>query len=329
MSIDRRTMLAGSSAIGTSLALSYRLARSQVHHPQRLTPSRVAVLHQDNYGDSLEDTLFRGLQSFALDLQGKSVLLKPNLVDYLPGDAINTHPALIRSAVTCFLRLGAMEVIVAEGPGNHRDTQLLVLESGLSDHLRESKARFVDLNRDELASVRLGTNYSTLGQLWLPKTVLRSDFVVSMPKIKTHHWAGVTLSMKNMFGVVPGSKYGWPKNILHWRGIDRCVIDIWTTVPVAFVIADGIVCMEGNGPINGSPRHLGRIVLADDPVAADSTCGLLMGLNALGVPHIFETSLFLGRADQRQIVQLGERVESTDVPFRVVPEFEHLRLRTS
>jgi hypothetical protein len=54
---------------------------------------------------------------------------------------------------------------------------------------------------------------SGLNQLWLPKTVLSSDFIVSMPKIKTHHWAGVTLSMKNMFGIVPGSRYGWPKDI--------------------------------------------------------------------------------------------------------------------
>jgi uncharacterized protein (DUF362 family) len=49
--------------------------------------------------------------------------------------------------------------------------------------------------------VKLKANYSGMGELWLPRTVLDSDFVVSMPKIKTHHWAGVTLSLKNMFGI--------------------------------------------------------------------------------------------------------------------------------
>ena len=81
-----------------------------------------------------------------------------------------------------------------------------------------------------------------------------------MPKAKTHHWAGVTLSMKNMFGVVPGTKYGWPKNVLHWNGIHRSILDICATAPMHFVIADGVVAMEGNGPLHGTHRHLGKIV---------------------------------------------------------------------
>lgn len=79
-----------------------------------------------------------------------------------------------------------------------------------------------------------------------------ADFIVSMPKVKTHHWAGVTLSMKNMFSVVPGVKYGWPKNLLHWRGIQQCVVDLAATVPIHFVIADATVCIEGNGPLAGT-----------------------------------------------------------------------------
>src|SRR5271157_3695229 len=66
-------------------------------------------------------------------------------------------------------------------------------------------------------------------------------------------------SMKNMFGVIPGSRYGWPKNILHWKGIQESVLDLCATVPIHFVIADGIVAMEGNGPLNGTPRPLGKI----------------------------------------------------------------------
>jgi uncharacterized protein (DUF362 family) len=119
--------------------------------------------------------------------------------------------------------------------------------------------------------MQLSTSYSGLGELWLPRTVLDSDFIVSMPKVKTHHWAGVTLSLKNMFGIVPGMKYGWPKNLLHWHGIHECILDICATVPIHFVIADGISAMEGNGPLQGTARDLGKIVLADDPIAADAT----------------------------------------------------------
>jgi hypothetical protein len=61
-------------------------------------------------------------------------------------------------------------------------------------------------------------------------SVLDADFVVSMLKVKTHHWAGVTVSRKNMFGIVPGMKYGWPKTFLHWSGIHESILDICTTV---------------------------------------------------------------------------------------------------
>ena len=91
-----------------------------------------------------------------------------------------------------------------------------------------------------------------------------------MPKIKIHHWSGVTLSMKNMFGVVPSTRYGWPKNVLHWEGIQKNILDTCATVPVHFAITDGIIAMERNGPLNGTPRALGKIVIADDPVVADA-----------------------------------------------------------
>ena len=171
-----------------------------------------------------------------------------------------------------------------------------------------------------------GANYTGLDHLWLPRTVLASDFVVSMPKIKTHHWAGVTLSMKNMFGIVPGTKYGWPKNVLHWKGIHRSILDICATAPIHFVIADGVIAMEGNGPLHGTHRHLGKIVLADDPVAADFVCAQLMGLNPSLVWHLDRASHFLGNGSPGRIDLIAERLPQQVVPFDVLPEFAHLRL---
>jgi len=75
---------------------------------------------------------------------------------------------------------------------------------------------FAVLNRDDVRQVKVTTSF-TLDLLWVPQTILAADLVVSMPKVKTHHWAGVTLSLKNMFGTIPGSVYGWPKNVLHWK----------------------------------------------------------------------------------------------------------------
>jgi len=319
-----RRVFGGAVLAGTG-ALAFQQLLSTRHVTDRRKPmSRVAILYQPDYSHRLDRSLIDGLRLFALDLGGKMVLLKPNLVEHIPGAAVNTDPRLIGAAADAFLALGAKTVLVGEGPGHERDTVLVLAETGLESELRDRRIRFVDLNREGVVKLPLKTGFTGLEYLWLPRTVLAADFVVSMPKIKTHHWAGVTLSMKNLFGVVPGIAYGWPKNLLHCKGIDRSILDINAAVPVHFVIADGIVAMEGNGPLQGSSRRLGRIVLSDDPVAADFTCTRLMGLNPMRVNHLAQAAAFLGNGVSDRIVHLGEPLPRTVQPFAVLPEFAHL-----
>src|ERR1700687_2796306 len=241
MKVARRAFLAGSLGLTVGAATTALLEKRKYYVMYKQPRSRVAILRAESYSHNLDQVLRCGLELFQLDVRGKTVLLKPNLVDYILGNHINTNPLLVSGAVECFRRLGAKSVLVGEGPGHQRDTELVLLESGFSEELRQLKVPFVDLNRDELIVTPLLASYTGMKRLWLPRTVLEADFVVSMPKVKTHHWSGVTLSMKNMFGVVPGAKYGWPKNILHWKGIQESVLDICATVPVHFVIADAIV----------------------------------------------------------------------------------------
>ena len=321
MNLTRRDFLIGSAGLAAGTCVSAPFLLPKYHVDRRSKRSRVAVLHAEQYSQKLDQILAAGLRLFPIDVRGKRVVLKPNLVDYAPGDAINTHPLLVLAAAESFRRMGAKSVVVAEGPGNQRDTQLVLSQSGYRQSLREEKTRFVDLNRDQLIRTRLRASYTGMTHLWLPRTVLEADFLVSMPKIKTHHWSGVTLSMKNMFGVVPGARYGWPKNILHWKGIQESILDICATVPVHFVIADGIVAMEGNGPLNGTPRHLGKVVLADDPVAADATCARLMGFEPDRIAHLQEGSRFLGNAAASEIDQLGASPDAPSRVFDLVPEF--------
>ena len=323
MSINRRRALGAAAAAAATVGIEARTLWPRHTVDYRRAQSRVAVLNAESYSEWLEETVLGGLSLFRIDVRGKCVLLKPNLVEDLP-EPVNTNAGLIGAAARCFLRLGARRVVIGEGPGHQRDTELVVDAAGLRPILREKRIEFVDLNRDELSKVRLKANYSGLGELWLPREVLASDFVVSMPKVKTHHWAGVTLSLKNMFGIVPGMKYGWPKNLLHWHGIDESILDICATVPIHFVIADGIIAMEGNGPLQGTPRDLGKVVLADDPVAADATCARLMGFDPRQVRHLSDGSRFLGNLGADRITMLSEPVETRIRPFAVLPEFRYL-----
>lgn len=325
MTVDRTGLLASARRFGAETTIAALLKRPRYHVIRKRPRSRAAILCADSYSEKLFEILRYGLGLFHLNVRNKTVLLKPNLVDYIPGNHINTHPILVSAAIECFRELGAADVIVGEGPGHQRDTELLLCESGTADALRDQDVRFVDLNRDELIECPLLADYTGLKRLWLPRTILEADFIVSMPKVKTHHWSGVSLSMKNMFGVVPGAKYGWPKNILHWRGIERSILDICATIPIHFVIADAIIAMEGNGPLNGKSRPLNRIVLADDPVAADATCVRLMGLDPDKLMHVRAGAQFLGNSATEQIDELGEPIYTAMSAFQEVSEFEYLR----
>jgi uncharacterized protein (DUF362 family) len=201
-----------------------------------------------------------------------------------------------------------------------------VHQSGLLDALRAVEAPFVDLNAAPLVRRPLHSRYSQLRELWLPDLVVDSDVVVSMPKMKTHHWGGLTLSLKNCFGCVPGRVYGWPKNVLHWAGLEQSIVDVAAAVRPDLVIIDGIVGMEGNGPINGDPRHAGLLVVGDDPVAADATAAHMMVVDPERVGYLREAGRFLGQVHLEEIVQRGEDPARARVAFRLVPEFAHLRV---
>ncbi len=303
-------------------AISHQLAP-----PHARPPARVAIRCADSYQADLGALLLETLGEFALPVLGKTVLLKPNFVGPDPLGVINTHPAVVAAARESFLRLGAAKVVVGDGPALERDTEAIAETMRLREYLGPLSPSFVDLNLNDVRRVALRTRASSLRELYLPETVLAADLVVSMPKLKTHHWAGVTLSLKNMFGIVPGSCYGWPKNVLHWAGITRALLDLNSTVRPGFAIVDGIVGMEGNGPIQGKPKPCGVLVLGDDPVAVDATCARIMGLVPEKVEHLAQASYLLGHLKEQNIRQLGESIARVLTPFDVLAEFRRIRAK--
>jgi uncharacterized protein (DUF362 family) len=288
-------------------------------------PSRVAIRRATTYEQDLAAMICETLREFDLRVKDKTVLLKPNLVGLDPLGVMNTHPCVIAAARESFLRLGAAQVLIGDGPAMDRDTEAIIESVRLREFAGPLARTFVDLNVDDVKRVALSTRASRLKELFLPKTVLGVDFLVSMPKLKTHHWAGVTLSLKNMFGIVPGSCYGWPKNVLHWAGIDSSILDINAAARPDFAIVDGILGMEGNGPIQGTPKPCGVLVLGDDPVAVDATCCRVMGLRPEKVKYLDAAGTMLGHLDPEKIQQLGETIGSVRTPFAVLDAFERLR----
>jgi uncharacterized protein (DUF362 family) len=124
---------------------------------------------------------------------------------------------------------------------------------------------------------------------------------------------------------VSSSDCGWPKNELHWRGIDNSIVDIALTRTPDLAIVDGVVGMEGDGPLNGSPRCTGVVVMGADLPAVDATWRRLMQLDPEKVLYLaLAAPKKLGAIAEGQIRQLGEAVASRAQPFDTVEHFRPL-----
>ena len=322
--ISRRTWLIG-GGLAVGGLIGYPLA-NRLFRPR----ASVFVARNQRYEAGLERTIRDGLLATGLvptALTGKRVLLKPNLVE--PSRAVphmTTHPAMILAAAEVFREWGA-QVIVGEGPGHVRDTEMALEESGVQEALDSVGLPFADLNYEEFGWVENLGRTSKLAGFYFPRSVIEADLVVSMPKMKTHHWVGFTAAMKNLYGVIPGIKYGWPKNVLHHAGIPQTVMDINASLPKTIAIVDGVMCMEGDGPIMGSPKSMGLVIVGTCPIAVDATVGRIMGLEPNRVNYMMLAANRLGPVDDRNIVQRGEPWQSVASPFEILdkPHLTSLR----
>ncbi len=280
-------------------------------------PSLVALVRCETYEDDLFNNLKQSLNLVNMpDLKGKRVLIKPNMVEIQPGHPITTNPAVLAAGIRLADYLGAKEVIVGEGPGHMRDTEMLLKKSGLGPMCVKMGVPFIDLNLDDLQAVSIQNSFTGMKRVYMPKHIVEADVVISMPKLKTHHWVGATCSMKNLFGTVPGRKYGWPKNILHIKGIPRWILDLQDIVRPKFAIVDAIVAMEGDGPINGTAKPAHFIAMGDDLAAVDATCIRTMGFTLDDIPYIKLAGLVVGNVDESQIKVGGASIASLRQVFQ-------------
>ena len=219
-------------------------------------------------------------------------MVKVNLLDEVENNIATTNPKVVGAVLSLLGELGARQLVVGDGSAFRRDTISVAKTSGLMQVLDSYGIPFIDLNYDELVPTRVRDGWiRKTDTLWLPRHVTEADLIVSVPKLKAHHWAGVTLSLKNLLGVISGSRYGWPKNIIHINGINATILGLYQSLPPVVSIIDGIIGMEGNGPLDGKPVQHGLLAMGQDPLAVDIICAKLMGFSIDAVPHLIGAAL--------------------------------------
>ncbi len=319
--MNRRDFLKGAAVLANAAVVQARTARAPQLSP---APCPVTLLSMPDYRRDLEKEIAAIMAGDGLELKGRRVLLKPNFVEAHPERPINTHPAVIASVAHACLRLGAAEVAVGEASGHRRDPWFSVLNPGLRAAL-DKRVKCLDLNHgDAVALVNRGKQ-TGLPRFYVARPVAEADVLISLPKMKTHHWMGVTLGLKNLFGTLPGIYYGWPKNLLHFRGIENSVLDLARTVRIHYSIIDGVVGMEGDGPIMGRAKAVGTLVLSPFPLAADATAARLMGFEPRRIIYLVMAGRFLPGLRAEDVALRGESPRRFATRFDCLESFKPMR----
>jgi uncharacterized protein (DUF362 family)/Pyruvate/2-oxoacid:ferredoxin oxidoreductase delta subunit len=213
--------------------------------------------------------------------KGSRVLIKPNLLSpALPRQAVLTHPTVVRGAVEYCNERG-VRPLVADSPAMG-SFDLILRMSGIRDALRGLDCECRPFER----SIRVDIG-EPFGAIEIAEDAVRADFIVNLPKLKTHSQMLLTLAVKNLFGCI----IGYRKPEWHMRaGVDRqafgrLIALIGRTLRPAFNILDGVLAMEGQGPgMGGVPRELGIVIAGRDPFALDRAVCRMVGLDPEELP---------------------------------------------
>ena len=277
--------------------------RSDFPEPGR---SAVAVLRAETYDGDLEGIVLDGLRLVRADVRGKSVLLKPNLVEFVKGASINTDPRMVVAAANALRRLGAVVGRRRRGPGpspRHRGDRVRLRPA------RGARRRRSAVRRPQRRAARA---HAAPDPLHGARRALGADGAArdggrrldaeaqDAPLGRRHDVDEELLRLH------AGARLRLAEGRLPRRGIPESILDIAAAVRPSLAIVDGIVGMQGDGPIMGDPVPSGVVVVSRDLVAADVTGARLMGMDPEKVGYLMEAGRFLGQARSELIEQRGE-----------------------
>lgn len=249
-------------------------------------------------------------------------LIKPNLLaKHVPDHAVTTHPAVVAACIRALQRRGVKQIVVADSPGGLYNSALMrgvYQVSGLADVCRELGAEVYT----DCKSGPRETEGKLVRRFELLEPVLEADFIVNVPKFKTHVMTGMSCAVKNLFGTVPGLQ----KAEFHMRFPEKepfgnMLVDLCETVRPSLTVVDGVLAMEGNGPAGGVPRPLGLILGGENPYAIDLTVCGMMGLAPMAVPYLkaaHDRGLCPEKADETWLE--GDRAAAAPIADFRLPE---------
>ncbi len=250
-----------------------------------------------------------------LDLQVRlqsvrTVFIKPNLVTDVPeyiAQGANTDVRIIDAVLHYLSGFSHLEVLLGECEtgtalkGRRLERALEIM--GVLELQQKYQFRIINMTHDPEVREYEIPNGRYVKRLKLSPAIMDADLIINLPKLKTHKYSTITCSLKNMFGTIPD-----PLRVIYHHNIHQVIADINQLYYSRMVVLlDGIVAMEGAGPIYGRAVPMNLILAGTDPLDVDSVAARVMGFDPLQIRHI---RLF---ANSRSVDPLEVEVRGADL----------------
>lgn len=270
------------------------------------------MIHPADYNNCRE-AIDKAFELFPLDIEGKTVMLKPNVLnDALPEEAVTTHPSFLRAVVEKLEDSGAAEITVGDNPGGrcYGANEETLRRCGLLD---ASKGHYKNIGNE---AVVLDLESQFFKQLSVSRAIMEADIFISLPKFKTHGLTTLSGAVKNSYGILPGAqKANGHRLASNPQLFNELIVDVFgLRIPDLFIL-DAVLGMEGNGPVSRDLRDINRILAADNGVALDATIARMMGVDPGDVR-------FLQIAKERGLGNYEEDAIEISGKFSPVPDFK-------
>jgi uncharacterized protein (DUF362 family)/NAD-dependent dihydropyrimidine dehydrogenase PreA subunit len=243
---------------------------------QGMAESQEVLIMDADYGDdSVDSAVEQIFERVPADVAGKTVLVKPNIAaPFKMERAVTTHPALVRAVVRALERRNARKIIIGDNPGataygiNEKCARITGILDAAGDHYVNfmQRPKPIEINSKHLDRVNISSEF------------FECDYFINLPKLKGHSHSYMTGAIKNLYGMCVGGE----KSRLHALGKNprifaEILVDVSSLRKPDLNITDAVVCMEGNGPTNGTPRDVGKIMASTNGFALDAVCAKMAG----------------------------------------------------
>ncbi len=276
--------------------------------------SKVAILKCKDYNaDKIHAVLERGFDILggidSFFKKGEKILLKPNMLSAKkPETGITTHPEFLRACIRCFKK-NSDAIAVGDSPGGAvSGVERVWQETGISGSCEKEGANKIVFEKYGSKIIQSNLRNKRIKSLEISNAVFEADALISLPKMKTHTLMLFTGAIKNLYGCISGlRKAHYHFLSTHPDDFGEVLADIAFHIKPRFAIVDAITSMEGEGPLAGSIRKTGLIIMGNDLVAVDAVIAYIMGFDPQRDPTIRAAEkIKLGNSRFAEIDVLGD-----------------------